>query len=63
MFKSKTPQESIDFLSLLLQYSPDKRLSAIEALAHPYFDELRDPNTKMMNGKDLPKLFNFSKTR
>ncbi|GAA5816209.1 Glycogen synthase kinase-3 beta [Mucor flavus] len=61
VFKSKTPQESIDFLSLLLQYSPDKRLSAIEALAHPYFDELRDPDTKMMNGKDLPKLFNFSK--
>lgn len=61
VFKSKTSPEAIDFVSLLLQYSPNKRLTAIEALAHPYFDELRDPNTKMLNGKVLPKLFNFSK--
>ncbi|KAI9339134.1 kinase-like domain-containing protein [Pilaira anomala] len=61
VFKSKTPEESIQFLTLLLQYCPEKRISAIEAMAHPYFDELRDPKTKMLNGKDLPKLFNFTK--
>lgn len=60
VFKSKTPEESIQFLTLLLQYCPEKRIAAIEAMAHPYFDELRDPKTKMLNGKDLPKLFNFT---
>lgn len=61
VFKSKTPEEAIEFLNLLLKYSPNERLSALDALAHPYFDELRDPKTKMLNGKDLPNLFNFSK--
>lgn len=28
----------------------------------PSFDELRDKNTKLENGKDLPDLFNFNKT-
>jgi glycogen synthase kinase 3 beta len=60
VFKSKTPQETIDFITLLLQYSPNKRLTAIEALAHPYFDELRDPNAKLLNGKPLPNLYDFS---
>jgi len=42
-------------------------LSAIDAMVHPFFDELRDPNTKLpdsrhSNGapRDLPDLFNFS---
>jgi glycogen synthase kinase 3 beta len=61
VFKSKTPEEAIEFLNFLLKYSPNERLSALDALAHPYFDELRDPKTKMSNGKDLPSLFNFSK--
>ncbi|EEA04995.1 protein kinase domain-containing protein [Cryptosporidium muris RN66] len=31
----------IDFLSRILVYSPQKRLKPLEALAHPFFDELR----------------------
>ena len=61
VFKSKTPQEAIDFVTLLLKYSPNERLTAFEAMAHPYFNELRDPNVKMLNGLELPKLFDFTK--
>lgn len=60
VFKSKTPTEAIEFVTSLLQYSPEKRLSAIECLIDPYFDELRDTSLKMPNGRELPKLFNFS---
>jgi len=28
-------------------------------LIHPFFDELRDPNTRLPNGRFLPPLFNF----
>lgn len=61
VFKSKTPQDAIDFVGLLLKYSPNERLTAFEAMAHPYFDELRDPNVKLLSGLALPKLFDFTK--
>ncbi|URD96423.1 shaggy-related protein kinase [Musa troglodytarum] len=32
----------------------------LEACAHPFFDELRDPNTRLLNGQPLPPLFNFT---
>lgn len=31
----------------------------LEALIHPFFDELRDPNARLPNGRILPPLFNF----
>jgi hypothetical protein len=31
----------------------------LEACMHPFFDELRDPNTRLPNGRPLPPLFNF----
>lgn len=31
----------------------------LDALTHPFFDELRDPNTRLPNGRFLPPLFNF----
>jgi hypothetical protein len=31
-----------------------------QVCAHPFFDELRDPNTRLPSGKPLPPLFNFS---
>ncbi|RVD83319.1 uncharacterized protein DFL_007711 [Arthrobotrys flagrans] len=64
----KAPPEAIDLISRLLEYTPTQRLSAIDAMCHPFFDELRDPNTKLpdsrgTNGglRDLPELFNFTK--
>jgi serine/threonine protein kinase len=32
----------IDLAEKILRYSPEKRLTAAEALTHPYFEELRN---------------------
>ena len=63
----KADPNAIDLISRLLEYTPTQRLSAIEAMVHPFFDELRDPNTRLpdsrhTNGasKDLPILFDFT---
>ena len=34
-------------------------LLQLEACAHPFFDELRDPNVRLPNNRPLPPLFNF----
>ncbi|KAF9892186.1 regulator of ime2 [Aspergillus nanangensis] len=64
----KAPQEAIDLISALLEYTPTQRLSAIEAMCHPFFDELRDPNTRLPDSRhpngqprELPILFDFSR--
>ncbi|KAL4299982.1 hypothetical protein AHAS_Ahas17G0155300 [Arachis hypogaea] len=31
----------------------------LEACAHPFFDELREPNARLPNGHPFPPLFNF----
>lgn len=46
-------------VSRLLQYAPQKRYTAYQAMTHPFFDELRDPATLLPNGKPLPPLFNW----
>lgn len=63
----KADPNAIDLISRLLEYTPTQRLSAIDAMVHPFFDELRDPNTRLpdsrhSNGppKDMPTLFDFS---
>ncbi|KAK9469512.1 kinase-like domain-containing protein [Lipomyces arxii] len=63
----KGPADAIDLISRLLEYNPNQRLSAIEAMCHPFFDELRDAFTKLPDSRhpgnpplDLPPLFNFS---
>ncbi|KAH6889438.1 kinase-like domain-containing protein [Thelonectria olida] len=63
----KADANAIDFIARLIEYIPTKRLPAINAMAHSFFDQLRDPNTKLpdsRNGsgqmRDLPNLFNFS---
>lgn len=63
----KADPNAIDLISRLLEYTPTQRLSAIDAMVHPFFDELRDPNTRLPDSrhaggpsKDLPNLFDFS---
>jgi glycogen synthase kinase 3 beta len=51
---------TIDFLYKIFRYDPKERLTAIELLVHPYFDELRDPETKLSANIELPHLFDFS---
>ncbi|THU67276.1 hypothetical protein C4D60_Mb05t22960 [Musa balbisiana] len=59
IFHKRMPPEAVDLVSRLLQYSPNLRCTALEALVHPFFDELRDLNTRLPNGRFLPPLFNF----
>jgi glycogen synthase kinase 3 beta len=64
----KADSNAIELISQLLEYTPTERLSAIDAMVHPFFDELRDPSTRLPdsrhpNGqvKDLPPLYDFSR--
>ena len=46
IFPSSTPQEAIDLAQRLLRYDPDERLTATQALAHPFFDGIE----QLLNG-------------
>ncbi|XP_049355204.1 shaggy-related protein kinase epsilon-like [Solanum verrucosum] len=59
IFHKRMPPEAVDLVSRLLQYSPNLRSTALEACTHSFFDELRDPKTRLPNGRPLPPLFNF----
>ncbi|KAK3202480.1 hypothetical protein GRF29_161g1324383 [Pseudopithomyces chartarum] len=63
----KADPSAIDLISKLLEYTPTQRLSAIDAMVQPFFDELRDPQTRLPDSRhpngatrDLPELFNFT---
>jgi glycogen synthase kinase 3 beta len=60
VFRHKTPKEAIDFVARLLTYDPSKRPKPLVSLLDPYFDELRDQNTRLPNGQPMPALFNFT---
>lgn len=46
--------------SIFFPYVPlNLLLLQLNALIHPFFNELRDPNTRLPNGRFLPPLFNF----
>lgn len=67
VFRPRTEPAAIDLISRLLDYTPSARLTAAEALAHPYFDELRLPppdgqdSHLLPNGHPFPPLFNFTR--
>ncbi|GAA5850664.1 hypothetical protein JCM8547_001948 [Rhodosporidiobolus lusitaniae] len=61
VFRPRTPPEAIDLISKLLEYTPSARLTAIEAMTHPFFADLKVPDAKMPTGKDLPPLFDFTR--
>ncbi|RWR80773.1 shaggy-related protein kinase epsilon isoform X1 [Cinnamomum micranthum f. kanehirae] len=60
LFHKRMPPQAVDLVSRLIQYSPSLRYTALEACAHPFFDELRDPKIRLPNGCPLPPLFNFT---
>ena len=47
-------------MARFLKYNPSERPEALVALQDPFFDELRDPDTRLPNGQPLPDLFNFT---
>ncbi|KAG2445984.1 hypothetical protein HXX76_000587 [Chlamydomonas incerta] len=59
VFSKRMPPDAVDLVSKLLQYAPQKRMTAVQAMTHPFFDELRDPATRLPNGRALPPLFNW----
>ena len=62
--RHKAPVEAADLLSQLLVYKPGRRLGALECLAHPFFDSLRETAELHRGGagqgKVLPSLFDFA---
>ncbi|GMP81301.1 hypothetical protein CsSME_00036058 [Camellia sinensis var. sinensis] len=59
VFQKRLPPEAVDLVCRFFQYSPNSRCTALETCIHLFFDELRDPNTCLPNGRPLPPLFNF----
>ena len=60
VFHKRLSPDALDLISHLLVYSPEARFTGLEACAHAYFDELRDPGTRLPNGRPLPPLFDFT---
>lgn len=61
VFRSKTPEDAMEFIAASLAYTPSQRLLPLEGCAHAFFDELRDPGTELPNSGDpLPPLFDFT---
>ena len=60
VFRPRTPSDAIDLVGLLLEYTPCRRISPLEACAHQFFDELREPGKTLPNQRELPPLFNFT---
>jgi len=62
VFRNKAPPDAIDLVANILLYVPSQRLTALQVMAHPFFDELREPGVKLPNGKSPPELFNFTES-
>jgi len=60
IFHPGVTPDALDLLSKLLRYEPQERVKPYEALAHHFFDELRDVNTRLPGGGTLPPLFDVT---
>jgi len=60
VFRSRTTPDAIDLVAKMLQYNPTLRLKPMDGLTHAFFDELRNPETRLPNSKPLPPLFDFN---
>lgn len=62
VFQNKTfDNDFLDFISKLLIYEPQLRPKPLRILLHPFFDELRKEDSKLPDGKPVPReLFLFS---
>lgn len=54
------PQSAINLIAKLLCYRPTDRIHPLQALADPFFDELRISENCLPNGNPFPPLFNFT---
>ena len=58
-FRTNIDPLVLDLLEKIFVYNPKKRIKPLEALLHPYFDELRNQRLTV-NGKEMIELFDFS---
>ncbi len=47
VFRARTSPEAIDLVSRLLEYTPSARITPMQACAHTFFDELREPGMSL----------------
>jgi len=57
--KNKTTPEAIDLLEKMLQYSPKDRITAAEAMCHPFFDDLVQRVIDLPLSMALPDVCNW----
>lgn len=57
-FRKGTDPQLFDLLKKMLLYDPRERIKPLDALLHPFFDELREDNLTI-NGRKLVDLFDF----
>lgn len=60
VFRSKTPDDAMDFIGSTLAYDPERRVKPLDGCGHAFFDELRDERTRLPNGNALPPMFDFT---
>jgi glycogen synthase kinase 3 beta len=48
--RQKTPPEAVSLIAGILKYDPDQRLKPMEALAHKFFDDLRQEGARLPSG-------------
>ena len=60
IFKVQVNPLAIDLLEKMLIYNPEKRIKPFDALAHPYFDEIRKESFKIDGKKLNINLFEFT---
>lgn len=60
--KEKVDPQLLDLIQKVMRYNPNERFTPFQALAHPYFDELRDQRSyeELRRQMPLPELFDFT---
>lgn len=59
VFRAGTPDDALELAAVLLEYTPQKRITIEDVMIHRFFEELRNPDTLYL-GQPLPPLFNFT---
>ena len=54
------PSDMIDLISKILIYNPKKRPTAVEIMAHPVFDDLKNKDNYNNDKYVIPNIFNFT---
>jgi len=50
----------IDLISNSIKYETNERLPAVDALFHPFFASLSNPDGRLPNGEEMPHIFDFT---